>query len=359
MPLVIDDRVRETTTVTGTNDASLLGAVTGFQSFAVIGNNNTTYYTIADQAGGNWEVGIGTYIASGAVLQRTTVLSSSNSGNKVSFPSGTKDVFVTYPSEKAVYLDESNNVQPALGIVNATTVDTTTIEVTNIRARDGTASASIANSTGTLTVAAAFAANGGTTIGDASGDAFTINSGAVSIPNSLNFDSNTFVIDASNNRVGIGNAAPTVSLTITATDAMLIPRGDTAARPTGVSGYLRFNTQTSEFEGFNGTAWASVGGSAITNDTTTASDLFPSFLNATSGTATSIFTSNAKLLYRPSTGEFKASALVATNGIVVNSQTISASYTIASGTNAMSSGPVTVASGQTVTVGAGSRWVVL
>lgn len=129
MPLVIDDRVRETTTVTGTNDASLLGAVTGFQSFAVIGNNNTTYYTIADQAGGNWEVGIGTYIASGAVLQRTTVLASSNSGNKVSFPSGTKDVFVTYPSEKAVYLDASNNVSP-LGTVASGTWQGTAVTTT-------------------------------------------------------------------------------------------------------------------------------------------------------------------------------------------------------------------------------------
>lgn len=129
MPLVIDDRVRETTTVTGTNDASLLGAVTGFQSFAVIGNNNTTYYTIADQAGGNWEVGIGTYIASGAVLQRTTVLSSSNSGNKVSFPAGVKDVFVTYPSEKAVYLDESDNVS-ALGNVSSGTWQATPVVTT-------------------------------------------------------------------------------------------------------------------------------------------------------------------------------------------------------------------------------------
>ncbi len=129
MALVIDDRVRETTTVTGTNDASLLGAVTGFQSFAVIGNNNTTYYTIADQAGGNWEVGIGTYISSGAVLQRTTILSSSNSNNKVSFPAGIKDVFVTYPSEKAVYLDASGNVSPlgnvASGTWQATAVTTT------------------------------------------------------------------------------------------------------------------------------------------------------------------------------------------------------------------------------------------
>ncbi len=359
MALVIDDRVRETTTVTGTNDASLLGAVTGFQSFAIIGNNNTTYYTISDQAGGNWEVGIGTYIASGAVLQRTTILSSSNSGNKVSFPAGTKDVFVTYPSEKAVYLDASGDVQPALGTVNATTVDTTNIEVTNIKAKDGTASASIANSTGAFTVAAAFAANGGTTIGDASGDAFTINSGAVSIPNSLNFDSNTFYIDATNNRVGVGNAAPTVSLTITAIDAMLIPKGATGDRPAGVAGYLRFNTSSNEFEGYNGTAWASVGGSAISNDTSTASDLYPTFLNATTGTATSIFTSNAKLLYKPSTGELKASEMLATNGVFVNNQTMAASYSMPAGYSGMSTGPFTVGSGVTFTIPSGSRHVVL
>ena len=121
MPLVIEDRVRETTIVTGTNDATLLGAVTGFQAFSVIGNGNTTYYTISDQSGGNWEVGLGTYTTAGPTLARTTVLSSSAGGSKVSFPAGTKDVFVTYPSEKAVYLDGSNNVQPALGTATITT----------------------------------------------------------------------------------------------------------------------------------------------------------------------------------------------------------------------------------------------
>ena len=104
----------------------MLGAVTGFQAFSVIGDGNTTYYTIADQAGGNWEVGIGTYVSSGAVLQRTTILASSNSGNKVNFPSGTKDVFVTYPSDKAVYLDASGNVSP-LGTVASGTWQATAI----------------------------------------------------------------------------------------------------------------------------------------------------------------------------------------------------------------------------------------
>jgi hypothetical protein len=102
-----------------------------------------------------------------------------------------------------------------------------------------------------------------------------------------------------------------------------------------------------------------VSGATISNDTATASNLFPLFSSATSGTPTTIFTSNAKYLYKPSTGELQASALVASNGIVVNNQTISTSYTIAAGNNAMSAGPVTVASGQTVTVSSGCRWVVL
>jgi hypothetical protein len=122
---------------------------------------------------------------------------------------------------------------------------------------------------------------------------------------------------------------------------------------------LRFNTQTVEFEGYNGTAWASVGGAALSNDTATATNVYPLFAAATSGTASTIYTSNAKLLYQPSTGEFQSSVLNAGNGIVVNNATISASYTIASGSNAMSVGPVTVASGQSVTVSSGQRWVVL
>jgi hypothetical protein len=122
---------------------------------------------------------------------------------------------------------------------------------------------------------------------------------------------------------------------------------------------LRFNTTTTEFEGYNGTAWASVGGAALSNDTSTATNVYPLFANATSGTASTLFTGNAKLLYKPSTGELQASVPVALNGIVVNSQTVATSYTIAVGYSAMSSGPVTVASGQAVTVSSGSRWVVV
>jgi hypothetical protein len=104
MALVLADRVKETTTTAGTGTVTLLGAATGFQSFAVIGNANTTYYTIVGQTGNEWEVGVGTYTSSGTTLARTTVLSNSSGTqpSALSFSAGTKDVFVTYPSEYAV-----------------------------------------------------------------------------------------------------------------------------------------------------------------------------------------------------------------------------------------------------------------
>jgi len=156
-----------------------------------------------------------------------------------------------------------------------------------------------------------------------------------------------------------GALTATLDSTFSSTGALIISKGTTGQRPTPASGMLRFNTTTTEFEGYNGTAWASVGGAALSNDTSTATNVYPLFANATSGTASTLFTGNAKLLYKPSTGELQASVPVALNGIVVNSQTVSASYTIAVGYSAMSSGPVSIASGQAVTVSSGSRWVVV
>jgi len=100
MALVLADRVKETTTTAGTGTVTLLGASTGFQSFTVIGNANTTYYAIAGQTSNEWEVGIGTYTSSGTTLARTTVLSNSagTQPSALSFSAGTKDVFVTYPA---------------------------------------------------------------------------------------------------------------------------------------------------------------------------------------------------------------------------------------------------------------------
>lgn len=112
MALILLDRAKETTIVLGTTaSAILLGATPGYQSLAGVGNGNTTYYCIADQAGGlNWEVGLGTYTLATTIITRAaTPLSSSNAGASVSFPAGTKDVFIVYPSSKGVWLDGSGN----------------------------------------------------------------------------------------------------------------------------------------------------------------------------------------------------------------------------------------------------------
>jgi len=107
MALVVKDRVQETSTTTGTGTFTLAGAVSGFQSFSVIGNGNTTYYAIV--GGAEWEVGLGTYTSSGTTLARNTILESSNGGTAVNFSAGTKNVFVTYPAEESVYQDASGD----------------------------------------------------------------------------------------------------------------------------------------------------------------------------------------------------------------------------------------------------------
>ena len=110
MPLVVADRVKETSTTAGTGTLTLAGAVAGFQSFAVIGNGNTTYYSIVDSTAGTWEVGIGTYTSSsGTTLARTTVLAnSSGTTSPISFAANSKDVFATYPAGKSVHKDALN-----------------------------------------------------------------------------------------------------------------------------------------------------------------------------------------------------------------------------------------------------------
>ena len=118
MALLLKDRVKETTATTGTGDITLAGAVDGFQTFgAVLANADTTYYAISHRDANEWEVGLGTYDSSAGTIARTTVLESSNSGSAVSFTSGTKDIFITLPAEKAVALD-SNDV---LSVGNITT----------------------------------------------------------------------------------------------------------------------------------------------------------------------------------------------------------------------------------------------
>ena len=127
MALVVADRVKETTTTTGTGAISLAGAATNFRTFSsVLSNADTTYYAIVDNANFAFEVGLGTYASSGNTITRTTVLSSSNSNSAVNFGAGSKDVILTSPADKAVFED-------ADGIVSIENLqfDTNAMKATN------------------------------------------------------------------------------------------------------------------------------------------------------------------------------------------------------------------------------------
>lgn len=178
----------ETTSSTGTGTITLGGAVAGFQSFSVIGNGNTTYYTIV--GGTEWEVGIGTYTSSGTTLSRDTVLESSNGGSLVNFSAGTKNVFVTYPAEKSVDLDTAQTLSNK---TLASPVITTLAEFP-----DGTASSPSITNTGDTNTGIFFPA--------ADTIAFT-EGGAEAMR-----------LDASGN-VGIGTASPSTRLTVGRVDS--------------------------------------------------------------------------------------------------------------------------------------------
>ena len=126
MAFVLNDRVLESSTTTGTGPFTLAGAASSFQSFSAgIGANNTTYYAIANTGANEWEVGLGTLDATGLILTRTTVYKSSNSNNAVSFSAGTKNVFCTYPSTKSINYDASGNVAISNATLTGATVTNT------------------------------------------------------------------------------------------------------------------------------------------------------------------------------------------------------------------------------------------
>jgi hypothetical protein len=243
MALVVYDRVQETTTTSGTGSVTLLGAVSGFQSFAVVGNGNTTYYTITD--GAAWEVGIGTYSTSGPTLARTTVLSNSNGNTSpITLSGGLAQVFVTYPSEKSVNLDSSGNVTP-LGTIASGTWQGTTVGVsyggTGVTASSGANSVVLRDSnqntainnifrsvtstvsaagTTTLTAASSYTQvlTGSTTQTYQLPDATTLTNGA-SFQFNNNSTGNLYVVDYGSNAIYTvaGGGAAQIFLTSTST----------------------------------------------------------------------------------------------------------------------------------------------
>jgi hypothetical protein len=162
-----------------------------------------------------------------------------------------------------------------------------------------------------------------------------------------------------------GNAATATSAT-SATTATNLAGGTANQIPyqtgAGATSFITAPTTGSTALTWNGSAftWATAGTNVtISDDTTTNATRYPLFADATTGTVSTEYVSSTKLNYNPSKGEFKTPAVIASNGIVLNGTTVSASYTIASGNNGFSVGPITVASGQAVTVSSGQRWLVL
>ena len=125
MALVVFDRVKESSNTVNTGTLVLAGAQTGYQSFAVVGNGNQTYYTIAGQTTADWEVGIGTYYSANTSLSRDVILASSNANAAVALLPGTKDVFITYPSEKAVFANNAPDTANYVLTANGTGVPPT------------------------------------------------------------------------------------------------------------------------------------------------------------------------------------------------------------------------------------------
>jgi hypothetical protein len=336
MSLVVYDRIQQTGTANTTVSFTLSATTTGYQSFAVVGNGNTTYYSAND--GTNWEVGIGTYSTTGPTLTRTTILSSSNSGSAVTF-SGTVTVFCDYPAEKAVYQDVNGNVL-ANNFIPAVT--TTSSSSTPINLTVSSPQYQIVNGTTTSQV---FNLPDATTL--TVGDTFYFNNNITYSSVQINAHDGTTSILA----LQAGGAAHVILLTNGTSNGTWDVHSYIPSSVSWGNATLNFNNSSSISGSvtWQGNAvGVGYGGTGLTSLT---SNYIPY------GNGTSAFQSNSNFTFDGVTQT--APIQKASNGLILNSNTVSASYSIPSGYSAHSTGPMTVASGQSVTVPSGSRWVIL
>tara|TARA_R100000655_G_scaffold48697_1_gene86164 strand:- start:379 stop:1605 length:1227 start_codon:yes stop_codon:yes gene_type:complete len=266
MALVINDRVKETTTTTGTGAVSLAGAVSGFETFAAgIGNSNTVYYCIAHQDQAEFEVGLGTLDGDSSDLTRTTVISSSNSDSAVNFSSGTKDVFCTLPASKLIFEDGSNNVTfggAITGVTNLTAsgeLDAATLDISGDADIDGTLEADAITLNGTALSSIFASLSGATFTGNieidvASGDPAIIldTQGADKFHFAVDDSDSDNLVIKSGGTVGSGNGLKldssgnlTVTADVSVGDDLTVEGGVIALKNTGAQSELRLYCESS------------------------------------------------------------------------------------------------------------------
>lgn len=355
---------------------SVLGGTDSNVQFGTLANNNLIAY---DSTLGYWKnvtsssLGLGTVTSVGLSLPSIFTVS----GSPVT-TSGT--LTGTLASQTANYFFAAPNGSagaPTFRAIVAADVPTLNQNTTGT-ASNVTGIVAVANG-GTGTATPALVAGTNVTITgtwpnqtiNSSNPGGTVTSVAATVPSFLSVtgspitSSGTLAITYSGTALPIANggtgqttasAAFNALSPITSTGDLIIGNGTNSATrlAIGANNYVLTSNGTTA-------TWAAASGSGatISNDTSTATNIYPLLANATSGSVATVYTSNANLLYKPSTGEFLAQQFNAGNGIYVNNKTISTSYTIATGNSGMSAGPITIASGKTVTVSSGSRWVIL
>ena len=352
---------------------SVLGGTDGNVNFTSLASGNTLIY---DAVAGVWEnanltdgTGINITEGAGSITITNTGVTSTIAGTGISVSSATGDVTITNTApDQTVSLTGGTGISTSGTYPNFTITNTAPDQVVSLT---GAGTTSISGTYPSFTITSNDQYVGTVTSVSGTGTVNGISlSGTVTSSGNLTLGGALTGVDLTSQVTGtlpIANggtgqtsqtaAFDALSPTTTKGDLIVSDGTDNIRLPVGVDNYVL----TADSAQASGIKWALASGSGatITNDTTTSTNVYPTFAAATSGALSTIYTSNAKYLYKPSTGELTSEHFIAGNGIYVNSLTIDVSYTIASGTSGMSAGPVTVASGTTVTVASGSRWVVL